>query len=125
MNRAALNLFPSTEAALEFLEEYDLDEARCKLLVDMGKVLKAAGIHVKNGNMLKAVETLITSAHVDHVRPAIGYLFTGLWRGSALGALPASNPTILKLLRLGHRLDKSAMTEQEVDEVCIFRPLDQ
>ena len=120
-----MNLFPSPskENALEFLEDYDLDEARVMLLMELGRTLKAAEIHAKNNNMLKAVETLISSAHsVDHVRPTIEYLLTGLRRTLALGVLPASSPTASKLLALADRLKKSAMMEQEIDEVCLSYP---
>ena len=118
-------MFSSEEDALKFLEGYDLDEARIKLLKELGRFLEAAGVHAKSGDMLKAVETLITSAHnVAHVRPAIEYLLTGLWRGLTLGVLPGSNPVVLKILRLGNRVDKNAMAEQEIDEVSPSRPLD-
>ena len=112
-------MFPSKEDALQFLEDYDLDEARVKLLEELGSILEAARIHAKNGDLFRAAEILTTSAHsVDHARPAIKYLLTGLWRNSTIGVLPTSDPISLKLLRLGDRLDKSAMTKQEVDEVC-------
>jgi hypothetical protein len=120
----ALKLFPSEEDALEFLEDYDLDEARFKLLMELGKVLKAAGIHAKNGNLLKAVELLTTNPRVDHVRPAIEYLLTGLRRNMTLGVLPDSNPTAPKLLVYADRLDRSAMTEQEINEACPSHPFD-
>jgi len=119
-------LFPSEEDALEFLEDYDLDEARVKLLKELGRISEAAMIHAKNGDLFRAAEILITSAHsVDHARPAIEYLLAGLWRGYTIGVLPTSNPIVPKLLRLGDRLDKSAMTEQEVNEVRRFRPFNQ
>ena len=116
------------EDALEFLEDYDLDEARAKLLVKLGKILKAAGIHAKNGNMLKAVEVLNASGcRVDHVRPSIEYLLTGLWRDLTLGVLPTSNSIASKLFALADRLERSAMTKQEVDEVCVSHssPIDE
>ena len=106
------------EDALEFLEDYDLDEARVKLLMELGRVTKAAAIHAKNGKILKAVEVLTTSVHgVDHVRPMIEYLLTGLRRSLTLGVLPVSNPAASKLLVYADKLDNSAMTEQEVEEV--------
>ena len=116
-------MFSSKEEALEFLEEYDLDEARVKLLMELGRVLKAAGIHAKNGDMLKAVEILTASAHnVDHARPAIEYLLTGLRRTLTLGVLPTSSPIGSKLLVFADRVNKNAMMEQEIDEVCLSYP---
>jgi len=108
------------------LEECDLDEARVKLLIELGRVPKAAGIRAKNGDMLGAVEILTASAHgVGHMRLTIGYLLTGLWRSLTLGVIPTSNPIASKLLALADRLEKSAMTEQEVDEVCLSHPFNR
>ena len=119
LNRAALRLFDSEEDALEFLEEYDLDEARIKLLIRMGRILDAAETHAKDGDMLKAVEMLSTSAAHDigHARQMIKYLLTGLQRGFTFGVLPKSSSAAVKLLVRADRLDKSAMTKQEADEV--------
>ena len=112
-------MFPSVEGALVFLGDHtDLYDAHVKLLMDLGRILEAAGIHAKNGNMLKAVEVLIASAHsVEHVRPTIEYLLTGLRRSLTFGVLPMSSSIASKLLALEDRLDKSAMTVQEIDEV--------
>ena len=112
-------MFPSKEDALEFLEEYGLDEACIELLIELGRIPEAAEIHVKNGDVLKAVEMLsMPAAHgVDHIRPMIEYLLTGLRRGLTLGVLPSSSPVTSKLLVLADRLDKTTMTAQEADEV--------
>ena len=40
-------MFPSKEDALEFLEEYGMDEAHIKLLIELGRIPEAAGIHAK------------------------------------------------------------------------------
>jgi hypothetical protein len=119
----ALNLFPSKGDALEFLENQDLDEARVELLTDMGRIRDAAGVHAKNGNMLKAVELLNAPAtyNADYVRPTIEYLLTGLRRALTIGVLPISSPIASKLLVRADRLDKSAMTKQEVNEVSASR----
>ena len=112
--------------ALEFLEDYDLDEARLKLLMELGRVTKAAAIHAKNGNILKAVEVLTASVHgVDHARPMIEYLLTGLRQSLTLGVLPTSNSTASKLLVYTDKLDSGAMTEQEVNEVSPSHPFDR
>jgi hypothetical protein len=119
LNRAALRLFESEEDALEFLEDYDLNEARVKLLIRSGRILDAAETHAKDGDMLKAVEMLSASAAHDigHARQMIKYLLTGLQRGFTLGELPKSGSATVKLLVCADRLDKSAMTKQEADEV--------
>ena len=117
-------MFPSPEDALKFLKAYDLDEARVKLLEELGRVFEAADIHVKNGDILKAVEVLTTSAthNVDHVGPVIDFLLTEIWRDLTLGILPTSDSVVSELLRFADRLDKSAMTEQEIDEVSPSHP---
>lgn len=115
-------MFPTEDEALKFLEDLDLDEARVKLLLELGRVLEAAAIYAKNGDILTAVETLKTSiAHgVDLVRPATEYLLTGLRRAFTLGigVTPSSaSPTISRLLELAGQLDKVSVTEQEWAEV--------
>ena len=120
-------MFSSDEDALEFLEDYDLDEARAEMLKGSGRVLESAGIHAQEGDMLKAVETLTASAvhSVDNIRPTIEYLLTGLWRGLTFGVLPASTPIVSELLGLADRLDRRAMTKQEVDEVRYSHPFNR
>ena len=91
------------------------------MLKESGKVLESARIHAEEGDMLKAVETLTTSTvqSVDHVRPAIEYLLTGLWRSLTIGAPPSSTPIVSELLGLATRLDRDAMTQQEADEASL------
>jgi len=96
-----------------------MDEARVKLLEGLGMIREAAEIHAKNGDLLKAVEILTVSAahNASYTRPAVDYLLTGLWRYLTIGVLPTSNPIASKLLALADRLDKRAVSKQEVDEV--------
>ena len=93
----------------------------------MGRFLEAAEIYVNNGNMLKAVKTLIDPATYsgDHARPAIEYLLAGLRSELTFGALPESCPTVPRLLGYVDRLEKSVMTEQEIDEASFSNPLDR
>ena len=126
----ALNFFPSRskEDALEFLEKRpDLDNARVKLLIDLGRILEAADIYAKNGNMLKAVKILSAPAtySTDHARRTIEYLLTGLRRSLTFGVHPGSSPTASKLLGYADRLDRSVMTKQEIDEVSPAYPFHQ
>ena len=94
--------------------------------MELGRVTKVAAIHAKNGNTLKAVETLAASVRrVDHARPMVEYLLTGLRRSLTLGVLPASSPTASKLLVYVDQLDKGSMTEQETDEVSSSHPFDR
>ena len=119
-------MFPSDEDALEFLKDYDLDEARVKLLKELGRILEVAEIHARNGDLLKAVEMLTASSHdIDHARPAIEYLLTGLRRDLTLRVPSTPSPIVPKLLKLGDRLNKSAMTEEEIAEASSSHPFDQ
>jgi hypothetical protein len=115
------------EDALVFLENHThLDNAHVKLLIDLGRILEAARIHARNGDMLKAVEVLTPFAHsADHVRPMIEYLLTGLRRGLIFGAIPKSGFIASKLLALADLLEKSAMTEQEIEEVSPSHSFDR
>ena len=108
-----------------FLEKHTtLDDARVKLLIDLGRILEAARVYAKNGNILKAVKILSAPAtySVDHARPMIEYLLTGLHRSLTLGILSASSPTASKLLIHADRLDRSVMTKQEIYEVSPSHP---
>jgi hypothetical protein len=106
------------------LEDYDLGEARAEMLKESGRVVESAEIHAKEGDMLKAIETLTASAvHSDeNVRPTIEYLLTGLWRGLTFGVLPTSTPIVSELLGFVDKLDRRAMTKQEADEVSYSHP---
>jgi len=94
------------------------DDAHVTLLIDSGRIREAAEIHARSGNLLEAVETLTASAHgVDHVRPTIEYLLTGLRQSLTFGILPTPGSIASRLLVIADQLDKSAMTEGEIDEV--------
>lgn len=114
-----------------FLESYaDLDDARVELLMGMGRIREAAAVRAEHGDMLKAVEILSAPAtySVDHVRPTIEYLLTGLRRGFTLGIIPTSGTIASKLLLHGNRLNEStisAMTERESNEVSPSHPFNQ
>lgn len=99
-----------------------MDDARAKMLKESGRVLESAEIHANEGDMLKAVETLTDSAvhNGEHARTTIEYLLAGLWRGLTFGVLPTSTPIVSELLALASKLDRRAMTKQEVDEVSHF-----
>ena len=117
-----MKLFASVEEALEFVEDWELDEARIKLLTEQDRVLEAADIHAKNGKLLKAIETLNVSAtrSAEHVRRIIQYLLAGLRRGFTFGfAMTPSPPsaTLQKFLALADGIDESAKMERGFDEV--------
>ena len=114
-------MFPSAEKALEFVKKWGLDEARTKLLTELGRVLEASAIHAKNEDFVKAVEVLSasTTRSEEHVRLMIEYLSRGLRRGFTLGTTitPSSSPTLSRLLALVDRLDENAKAERGFDEV--------
>ena len=114
-------MFHSEGDALDFLEDYGLDEARAKLLEKMDRIPEVADIHARNGDTLKAAQILVTSAvrNTDHARPATELLLTELRKRLTLGVSPASNPVISDLLRLTYRLDRNTITKQEADEVSL------
>ena len=109
------------DKALEFLKDQKLDEARVKLLTELDRVLEAAAIHAKKGDLVKAVEILSasTTRRADHARQMLQYLLTGLRRGFTLGITitQTTSPTLSRLLALADQLHKSAETEQGFDEV--------
>ena len=95
-----------------------LDDPHATLLIDSGRIREAAEIRARNGNVLEVVEILAASGHsVDHVRPTIEYLLTGLRRGLTFGVLPTASSIASKLLVIANQLDNNAMTKEEIDEV--------
>lgn len=124
MNRTARKLFSSDDDAIEFLEDYGLNEARARMLKESGRVLESAEVHAEEGDMVKAVETLAASAvhNSHHVRPTIKYLLAGLWQGLTLGVLPTSASIASELLGFADKLDRRAMTKQEVNEASCSHP---
>ena len=104
------------------MDNHYLDEARVKLLEQLGRVPEAAEIHARNGDMLKAVEILTASPthNFDHVQPAIRYLLAGFRRSLILGA-PTSSLTVSKLLALADLLNESAIKQQDIHEVNLSR----
>jgi len=106
--------------------DHNLDEACIKLLTHLGRIVEAAAIHAKNDDMLEAVKLLSVPAtySVDHIRPMINYLLTGLRRGLTLGVPPTSNPITSKLFARTDRLDHTAMTDKELYEVSPYPSFD-
>lgn len=121
-------MFPSKDEALEFLEDWDLDEARIKLLLEQNRILEASAVHAGKGDVLKAVEMLstVTARDVDVVRRMVKYLLTGLRPGFTLETTPSSfDSTISRLLVLADQLDKATVAEQGFDEVGTSHPLNR
>ena len=127
-----MGLFSSDEDALDFLEDYDLDEARATVLQSRGKALEAAEAHAKEGRVLEAVGVLLErdTPTVEESRMAICYVLAGLWKRMSFGIrFRRSDTTTTSLLRISSRLDSSLMTEGEMDEVrsirlpCTITPL--
>ena len=125
MGRAGRKFFVSDEDALKFLEIYNLTEAWVWLLVELGRHCEAAEIYAKNGDMLKAVETLKASPSrdADNTRRATEYLLPGLRPGFTFGVSPSSGgSSISKLLEFADQLDRSGMTKRDADEVSPSYP---
>lgn len=121
-----IQLFSSEEDALEFLEDYDLDEARATVFQSRGKTLEAAEAHAKDGRVLEAVGVLLEPSvpSIEESRMAIHYALAGLWKRMSFGTrFRKSDTATLSLLQISSRLDPSAMTEDEVDEVRSIRSL--
>lgn len=122
-----VQLFSSEEDALAFLEDYDLDEARATVFHSRGKALEAAEAHAKDGRVLEAVGVLLehNAPSIKELRMAIFYVLAGLWKRISFGIrFRKSDTTTINLLQLSSRLDPSAMTVDEVDEVRRVPSLD-
>ena len=112
-------MFPSEEEALDFLEDYDLDEARAIVLQSRGKPLEAAQAHAKEGRLIEAVGVLLErdTPSMEESKMAVHYVLAGLWKRLSFGmGFPPSGTTI-SLLQIASRLNPGTMTEDQVDEV--------
>lgn len=121
-----IQLFPSEEDALVFLEDYDLDEARATMLRSRGKPLEAAEAHARDGKVLEAVEVLLEcdAPSIEESKMAVRYVLAGLWKRMSFGIrFRKSDVDTTSLLQISPRLDPSAMTEDQVDEVRSIQPL--
>lgn len=113
-------MFSSEEDALDFLENYDLDEARATMLQSRGKPLEAAEAHAKEGRVLEAVEVLLErdAPSIEESKSAIHYVLAGLWKRMSFGIrFRKSDAATTSLLHISSRLDPSEMTADQVDEV--------
>lgn len=115
-----IQLFSTEEDALDFLENYDLDEARATMLQSRGKPLEAAEAHAKEGRVLEAVEVLLErdAPSIEESKSAIRYVLAGLWKRMSFGIrFRKSDAATTSLLQISSRLDPSEMTADQVDEV--------
>ncbi|KAF9647525.1 hypothetical protein BDM02DRAFT_3187952 [Thelephora ganbajun] len=121
-----IQLFSSDDQALVFLEDYDLDEARATVFQSRGKALEAAEAHAKDGRVLEAVEVLLERAapSTKESRMAVRYVLAGLWKRMSFGVgFRKSDTSTTSLLQISFRLDSSAMTDDEVDELSMFKSI--
>lgn len=122
-----IELFSSEDDALDFLENYDLDEARATVLQSRGKILDAAEAHAKEGRVLEAVRVLldVDAPSIEESRMAIRYVLAGLWKRMSFGVRFRTSDTItMSLLQISSMLDPNAMKEDDVDEVRSIRSFD-
>ena len=124
--KKGVKLFSPDEDVLVFLEDYDLDEARATVLQSRGKALEAAEAHAREGRVLEAVGVLLKSRtpSIKESKMAIRYVLAGLWKRMSFGVrFRRSDTTTMSLLEISFKLDPSAMTVDEVDEVRFVQSL--
>lgn len=112
-------LFDSTEDALEYLEDMDLDVAQATLLESMGRHLEAAEIHLTEGRTLEAINILLKAKNnVDTMQLAKAYILQGLWKELSFRvSFKEANPEILQYIELSKSLDLSILTARDSAEV--------
>ncbi|KAH6917647.1 hypothetical protein BKA70DRAFT_1418375 [Coprinopsis sp. MPI-PUGE-AT-0042] len=119
----AKGLFSSSEEALTYLEDNTfLDEARVLLLKDMGKTMEAAQVHLDEGRLLEAIQTL-TSEHVDASLVSRGHdlIVQGLWKTMPFGGIKTSHtPEAKEVLQLASNLSGPLG-----EKVAIFLAIDR
>jgi hypothetical protein len=116
IHRKASRLFQSTEAHLEYLEDFGFDDARLTLLKTLGRWVDAAELLYDQGQHLEAIPLWLRAGDLGAKRRACQCLLDSLWKRLPLGANPNIDDdlrnTFPELLRtLDEHLDEKQREE--------------
>jgi hypothetical protein len=121
LHSKATDLFSSTEEALEFVEDYDLDVAKATLLQQAKRHAEAAEVHIAEGRILDGIRIFLENlADEDCARRATICVLQALWQKLSFAVLPTaaqSTNVVEHWLKLASRLDPTLMTQHDRDEV--------
>ena len=105
------------------MRDCDLDIAEVKILVERGKYMEAADLHIRENRMLDAVEVLLKDkSSKEAIHRASQSLLGAFWNILSFGVLPLeldneSQANLKRMVRLVAQLDQAALTERTQREV--------
>ena len=105
------------------MRDCDLDVAEVKILVERGKYMEAADLHIRENRMLDAVEVLLKDkSSKDAIHRASQSLLGAFWNILSFGVLPLelddeSKANLKRMVRLVAQFNPSALTENTQREV--------
>ena len=113
----------NAEEELEFVRDCDLDIAEVKILVERGRYMEAADLHIRENRMLDAVEVLLKDKRSkEAIHRASQSMLGAFWNILSFGVLPSeldneSQAKLKRMVRLVGQFDLSALTERTQREV--------
>ena len=114
----------SFEEELGFLEDYDLDVARARLLEDDGRFLEAAELHLLENRPIDAIKDLLKeTGSRDAIQKATKIILGSLWHRCSFSTMSkevASNQGISEILDLADELPVDLLDPLDNHEVCFL-----
>ncbi|PCH33049.1 hypothetical protein WOLCODRAFT_159800 [Wolfiporia cocos MD-104 SS10] len=125
----ALELFSNEDEAMEYMDDFGLDEARIALLKKRGRFAEVAELQLSKGQILEAAESfMMDGSDSASLRRASRCLLDGLWHGLSLGTFGVLGPATQniepqKLLLRIEQLRLDLHDERTQTEVRMFRAI--
>ncbi|EEB95922.1 hypothetical protein MPER_05033, partial [Moniliophthora perniciosa FA553] len=113
-------LFETSEEALEYAEERDLDIARGDILVAHLRFSEAAELHWSEGRPMEAIDLFLKEGSSESIDRAGQCIIEGLWQRISFAVRRdaiRADPTTLRLLELGRSIE---MDEKNQKELAMF-----
>ncbi|KDQ58729.1 hypothetical protein JAAARDRAFT_155337 [Jaapia argillacea MUCL 33604] len=118
----AIKLFSSPEEGLEFIEHYDLDNARAALLEKMGRVAEAAEVHLTEGRPLEAIRLFLSDRESAHsISRGKQCLLAALRQQTSFGGASSTSDGAKNVVpRLLNLVNDVFLEDTERDEILMF-----
>lgn len=124
VNSQAKGLFNDLDEYLEFLEEFDLTDARLAVLQSHGRFDQAAELQIQLGREFEAIDLFLKSENPESRGRAATSVLNGLWKRFFMGHVPhAQDETVSKFLTLGDSaLNENPLVSQDFTSPASCNP---
>ncbi|KAG6863622.1 hypothetical protein C0991_004590 [Blastosporella zonata] len=113
----ARELFTTDEEELEYLEDLDLDIARGKVLVSLGRVADAAALHLTEGRTWEAIPLFLQDSQSVHsMRQACLCILRGFWDKISFGMIPREEQ-VSQLITWSNHINMDLVDAKDYSEV--------